>query len=121
MKLGYFKGQTKQDLINVILTSNGENTGGSNPDGTLSYLELGKHPLMRKSKNELEHIAEPILNEIRKQFFVDYFKHMESEHQKTPLGGMAWDDVAYHFYAAVEEFKLFTAEELADMFPSLLY
>ena len=55
-----------------------------------------------------------------RQMYIDYFQHMEEEHKKIPLGGMAWDDVAWWVYGATETDKLFTRNELADMFPSLL-
>lgn len=33
---------------------------------------------------------------------------------------MAWDDIVWHIHDAVDEKKLFTKNELADMFPDLL-
>lgn len=36
------------------------------------------------------------------------------------LGGMAWDDICWHIHGAVDEDKVFTTNELADMFPKLL-
>jgi hypothetical protein len=55
--VGYTRDWTKQELINIILAHRGENIGGANPDGSLTYLQLGKHPLMKKSKDELKEIA----------------------------------------------------------------
>ena len=40
--------------------------------------------------------------------------------KKIPLGGMAWDDICWYIYDATEKDKLFTRNELADMFPDLL-
>lgn len=52
--------------------------------------------------------------------YIKYFTDMEEENKKCILGGMAWDDICWHIYDAVEEDKLFTRNELADMFPHLL-
>jgi hypothetical protein len=52
--------------------------------------------------------------------FIEYFKHMEDEHIKCPLGGMAWDDVAWWQYDAIHKYKLFSTKELESMFPILL-
>lgn len=56
----------------------------------------------------------------KRQEYVEYFAHMQEEDNKVPLGGMAWDDVVWHIYYAIEEEQLFTKNELADMFPDLL-
>lgn len=56
----------------------------------------------------------------KKQKYIDYFFHMQEEDNKSLLGPMAWDDIAWHIYDATEKDKLFTLEELADMFPDLL-
>lgn len=45
---------------------------------------------------------------------------MQDEDQKCMLGGMAWDDIGWHIHGAVDEDKVFTKNELADMFPKLL-
>ena len=45
---------------------------------------------------------------------------MQEEDKKIPLGGMAWDDICWYIYDATEKDKLFTRNELADMFPDLL-
>ena len=45
---------------------------------------------------------------------------MQDENQKCMLGGMAWDDIGWHVYLAVDKDKCFTRNELADMFPKLL-
>lgn len=45
---------------------------------------------------------------------------MQEEDKKCMLGGMAWDDIGWHLYQAIDEDKLFTKQELADMFPDLL-
>lgn len=51
--------------------------------------------------------------------YIKYFTHMQDEDQKSMLGGMAWDDIGWHFYEAVDRDKVFTKKELADMFPKL--
>ena len=56
----------------------------------------------------------------KKQEYIDYFKHMEQEDKKCLLGGMAWDDISWWIYYATEKDKLFTRNELAEMFPWLL-
>ena len=45
---------------------------------------------------------------------------MEEEDKEFALGGMAWDDISWHVHDAVDVYKLFTRNELADMFPHLL-
>ena len=45
---------------------------------------------------------------------------MQEEDKKIPLGGMAWDDICWWIHSAVEKDKLFTRNELANMFPDLL-
>ena len=52
--------------------------------------------------------------------YIEYFTHMQSEDKKCMLGGMAWDDIGWHIYGAVEKDKLFARGELAEMFPALL-
>lgn len=52
--------------------------------------------------------------------YIEYFTHMQAEDQKCMLGGMAWDDISWHIHRAVDEDKVFTVNELADMFPKLL-
>jgi len=58
--------------------------------------------------------------EDKKQEYIDYFRHMQEEDKRTPLGGIAWDDVAWWSYNAIERDNLFTRDELADIFPDLL-
>ena len=58
--------------------------------------------------------------EDKKKRYLDYFKHMEEEHIKLPLGGMAWDDIGWHLHDAITIDKLFTLEELEELFPILL-
>lgn len=48
-----------------------------------------------------------------------YFAHMEAEDKKEPLGGMAWDDISYFVYSAVNVDKVYTEEELKQHFPYL--
>lgn len=52
--------------------------------------------------------------------YIKYFTHMQDEDQKCMLGGMAWDDIGWHIHGAVDEDKVFTRNELANMFPKLL-
>ena len=52
--------------------------------------------------------------------YIDFFSYMQEEDNKSPLGPMACDDIVWHIYDATEKDKLFTLEELADMFPDLL-
>jgi hypothetical protein len=56
----------------------------------------------------------------KRQEYIEYFIHMQEEDKKIPLGGMAWDDISWWIYNAIEKDKLFTMNELADMFPDLL-
>ena len=56
----------------------------------------------------------------KREEYIKYFTHMQEEHMRIPLGGMAWDDIGWHLYYAIDEDKLFTRNELADMFPDLL-
>ena len=54
-----------------------------------------------------------------KEQYYKYFSHMEQEHSKTPLGGMAWDDISYFIYNAIEVDKVFSKDELEKCFPFL--
>ena len=56
----------------------------------------------------------------KRQEYIEYFTYMQEEDKKIPLGGMAWDDICWWIYDATEKDKLFTRNELADMFPDLL-
>ena len=56
----------------------------------------------------------------KRQEYIEYFTYMQEEDKKIPLGGMAWDDICWWIYDAIEKDKLFTRNELADMFPDLL-
>jgi hypothetical protein len=38
-----------------------------------------------------------------KQWYIDYFNHMEEEDKKIPLGGMAWDDLSYHADTSIKK------------------
>jgi hypothetical protein len=58
--------------------------------------------------------------EDKRESYIRYFTHMQEEHKRIPLGGMAWDDVAWQIYYATEKYKVFTRNELANMFPDLL-
>ena len=53
-----------------------------------------------------------------KQWYIDYFTHMEEEHKKIPLSGMAWDDVDYHARMAIAK-GIFTIYEIYDRWPVL--
>ena len=48
--------------------------------------------------------------------YIEYFAHMQDEDQKSMLG----DNIGWHIHGAVDEDKVFTQSELADMFPKLL-
>lgn len=52
--------------------------------------------------------------------YIEYFTHMQDEDQNCMLDGMDWDDIGWHIYGAVDGDKVFTRNELADMFPKLL-
>ena len=56
----------------------------------------------------------------KRQEYIDYFTYMQKEDNKSMLGPMAWDGISWWIYNAIETDKLFTKEELADMFPQLL-
>ena len=56
----------------------------------------------------------------KRQEYIEYFTYMQEEDKKIPLGGMAWDDIGWWSCDATEKDKLFTRNELADMFPDLL-
>lgn len=45
---------------------------------------------------------------------------MQDEEQICMLGGMVWDDIGWHIHGAVNDDKVFTRNELANMFPKLL-
>lgn len=52
--------------------------------------------------------------------YIDFFSYMQDENNKKLLGPIAWDNICWWIYDATEKDKLFTLEELADMFPDLL-
>ena len=58
--------------------------------------------------------------EDKRQEYIKFFTHMQEEDKKIPLGGMACDDICWWIHDAIEKDKLFTRNELADMFPDLL-
>ena len=43
---------------------------------------------------------------------------MEEEDKKIPLGGMAWDDLAYHAGTAIKK-GYFTKKDLKEQWPHL--
>lgn len=45
---------------------------------------------------------------------------MQDEDQKYMLGGMAWNDIGWYIHEAMDEDKVFTRNELANMFSKLL-
>ena len=53
-----------------------------------------------------------------KREYYDYFEYMTQEDKKEMLGGMAWDDIDWHFYEAVKN-RVCTEEELKKDFPYL--
>lgn len=55
-----------------------------------------------------------------KDEYLRFFRHMENEHKKEALGGMAWDEVGWWIHDAVDVDKLFTLEELHKLFPILI-
>lgn len=55
-----------------------------------------------------------------KDEYLRFFRHMEDEHKKEPLGGMAWDEVSWWIHDAVEVDKLFTLGKLHELFPILI-
>lgn len=57
---------------------------------------------------------------MNREEYIQYFTHMQNEDQKCMLGYMAWDAIGWHIHGAVDEDKVFTKNELADMFPKLL-
>ena len=59
------------------------------------------------------------MKKTREEYLKD-FCHMEDEHKKEPLGGMAWDEVDWWIHEAVDLNKLFTLEELHNLFPALI-
>lgn len=68
------------------------------------------HSEFNKAKNMLD----------KRQKYIDYFSYMQEENNKMTLGGMAWDDICWWIYISTEKDKIFTKNELADMFPDLL-
>lgn len=50
--MGYTRDWTKEELVDIILHRRGENT-----HRRMSYLELRKHPLMKKDKETLRAMA----------------------------------------------------------------
>lgn len=55
----------------------------------------------------------------REEYLI-FFRHMEDEHKKEALNGMAYDEVDWWIHDAVEVDKLFTLEELHELFPILI-
>lgn len=55
-----------------------------------------------------------------KQEYIDFFTRMDSEDKNEPLEGMAVDEVTWWAYDAIYKDKVFTEQELEDMFPDLL-
>lgn len=53
-----------------------------------------------------------------KQWYIDYFNHMEEEDKKIPLGGMAWGDLGYHADMGIKK-GYFTIKELREQWPHL--
>lgn len=56
----------------------------------------------------------------QKDEYLKFFRHMEDEHKKETLNGMAYDEVDWWIHDAVEVDKLFTLEELHGLFPTLI-
>ena len=53
-----------------------------------------------------------------KEWYINYFNHMEEEDKKIPLGGMAWDDLSYHADMGIKK-GYFTIKELKEQWPHL--
>ena len=58
--------------------------------------------------------------EDNREEYIKYFTRMQEEDKKAHLSGVAWNWIIAEIYNATEQDKLFTKNELADMFPSLL-
>lgn len=55
-----------------------------------------------------------------KQEYINFFTYMEQEEvHDGPLGGQAWDEIDWRLHYAVDVDKVFTKNELADMFLNL--
>lgn len=55
-----------------------------------------------------------------KQEYINFFTHMEQEEiHDGPLGGQAWDEIDWWIHYAVDTDKVFTKNELENMFPNL--
>lgn len=52
--------------------------------------------------------------------YLKFFRHMEDEDKKEPLGGMAWDEIDWWIHDAVEVDKLFIWDELHSLFPAIV-
>lgn len=52
--------------------------------------------------------------------YLSFFRHMEDEHKRETLGGMAWDEISWWVHEAIDVDKLFTREELHELFPLLI-
>ncbi len=51
--------------------------------------------------------------------YIKFFQHMEDEDKKSALGPMACDEVGWWFYNATKKDKLFTGQELKNLYPYL--
>ena len=55
-----------------------------------------------------------------KEEYLEYFKEEVEREKKWVLSPMEWDDIVQHAYEAVFTDKMFTMEELTELFPELL-
>lgn len=53
--------------------------------------------------------------------YIKYFTHMQDEDQKSMLGGMAWDDIGWHFYEAVDRDKVFTKKRISRYVSEIIW
>ena len=93
-----------------------------NPSIVQQYgIVVDKEELLKALQYDREQYAKgynDALNKVKE--YIKYFAHMQEEDNKSLLGGMAWDDISWWIYDATEKDRLFTKNELADMFPDLL-
>lgn len=55
-----------------------------------------------------------------KEFYINYFKNMEEKFIEKQLTDKQWIGIVMSMHNAIFEEKLFTREELAELFPQLL-
>ena len=55
-----------------------------------------------------------------KEDYIKYFSRMQEENKTTTLSGTKWNWIIAYIHQATKVDKVFTTNELADMFPDLL-